>query len=195
MKEYTGKEVRELLKIKTRATWVNRKEEILDYLHDFWDYDYEQRADNSYKFKVYEEYAPVEPLPRKLRDHARYEEAKAVYEEVAETTIQKDPWQTGSNLARIAASQDKVVNNHVTDTIAGYMRKIIREKYIFEGQESQWMYRDPQIPNKYEPLTEEMLDYLYSAFDSVNNELILFDTIGDLRSGYITIEEAQMNIC
>ena len=63
--KYTTQELCQLLKI-SRDTLKRRREEILDYVSLFWDYEIITEGRTNY-FVVKEEYSTLAPLPRKTK--------------------------------------------------------------------------------------------------------------------------------
>ena len=65
LKMYSLPELRKVLNIPEKQ-WERRKQELLEYLKLFFDYDYSYKG-RVYMFNIKEQYAEYEPMPRKTQ--------------------------------------------------------------------------------------------------------------------------------
>lgn len=184
-KSYNLKELREVLQFSTRQ-WENRKEELLEHLKIFFDYDYVQIG-RGYCFTIYEQYAEYQPLPRKND----VKKSKEYYYKCTQEEVAEQPWNTGSNIARNLINKNKNLPQHQNENyLATQIRPIVKEKFVNQGTEKQWMrLSDDKL--SYEPLTEEQLDYLQQVFKKNSAEEQHMQILGEFKSGYITKREAS----
>lgn len=157
-KKYSLTELKDILKISKRA-WETRKEEVLDYLKMFFNYEIEYKGRNTY-FIIKEQFNEYEPLPPK-KDA---EKISAYYKEETRKIIKEDPYNTGSNIARNIIAREENLYEHKEDTVANYIRPIIRKDFLPPMAESSWR-RLSANRLSYEPLTQEQLNFLYQLFE------------------------------
>lgn len=185
-KQYSLTEIKKLLSISKR-TWETRKEELLEYMDKFFNYEIIKDGRNTY-FIIYEQFSEYVPLPPK-KDA---EKIKAYYHEETCKFIEKDPWNTGSNIARNIIANDEQLYSHKTDTIARYVRPIIREEFVHDYTDTAWMRLDGSKLN-YIHLTEEELGYLNELFvkysSKESKQQMQLEKYSEYESGYITKEE------
>ncbi len=153
-KQYSLAELKRELGISKRA-WDSRREEILEYLGDFFDYKIVQ-IKNSKFFIASEIYAEYQPLPR-VRNK---EEIQQFYKEKTEEIVEVQPINTGSNIARMVTSNDNKYN-HAEVTATRYIRPIINEEY--DKTNIDW-YRLDKDHNMYHPLTEEQIEFIHECY-------------------------------
>lgn len=183
MKEYKIKEIQKLLNISV-DTWKRRREEIIsEYLPQFWSFEIKQQG-RMMIFQVLEEYAPLEPLPRK----GKKPEVIQFYTQKTEAIVEVKPHNTGSNISReIFATDNKY--NHAERTIANYVRPILKENYTVA--EKIWAETD-YANYEYCPLNQEQLEYLKDKFRLYlgQNSMMIADALADHESGFILASEA-----
>lgn len=185
LKKYTLDELKQELGI-SKWQWDQRKNDLLEHLKIYFDYDIIKQG-KGYCIDIYEQYAEYEPLPKKTRTP----EIKEYYYEQTKEEIKKQPWNTGSNIARNIEAKNKNKYDHVQGTMGNYIRPIIKEKFLPPHAKAQWMrLSDDRL--SYVPLTQEELDYFTSLFNSKSQEEK--EIIGKQRAGYITKREAKEQI-
>lgn len=184
-KTYTLTQIKDALGISKR-TWENRREEVLEHLKLYFDYEM-VKVNRGYSIHIHEQYAEYEPLPKKTRTP----EMKEYYYEQTKEEIKKQPWNTGSNIARNIEAKNKNKYDHAQSTMTHYVRPIIKEKFLPPNAKAQWMrLSDDHL--SYVSLTQEELDYFTSLFSSKSQEEK--EIIGKQRAGYITKREAKEQI-
>ena len=124
LKKYNLTELKQALGISKRM-WEDRKEELLEYMYKFFDYEMSKEGRYTY-FNIKEQYGEYIPLPSK-RDAKKISE---YYYLETKKIVKEDPWNTGSNIARNIINRDENIYNHKEATIAGYVCPIIKEKFI-----------------------------------------------------------------
>ena len=175
-KEYSSTEFKAILKIGRKA-WETKREEILEYLYNFFDYEVITKGRGKY-YIIKEIYGEYEPMPRKKKS----EEIKKYYSEETEKIVANEPWNTGSNIARNIIKNKKNKYEHSQGTIANYVRPIIKEEY--DIVEKKWMRREEIYVN----LTQEEEEYLQECFKTFyeRNGKTSAELCADLECGLIT---------
>lgn len=187
MKKYTLNEFKKIYGI-TKYVWESRKEELLEYLNFFFDYEIVKEGFKTYVI-VKEQYKEYEPLPKKKDIN----KLKQHYNEQTDNIIKKDPWNTGANIARNIIAMDQNVYNHQEATIAKYVRPIIKDQYIQPGAPKEWR-RLSKDRLSYEPLTDEQLEFLTNLLDDNSGQKRKkreIEKMAEYNSGYITKEELK----
>lgn len=156
-KEYSLKELQKQLGFSTYS-WKNRKEDLLAWLQLFYDYDLLISKDHNYTFIIYEQFAEYEPLPRSNKVST---EKRAYYAIKTKEELKRQPYNTGTNIARNTKDKKEEMNTDSIDTITRYCCNILKEDYIKD--DAKWHYLDDNKLN-YIPLNEEELGYLKSLF-------------------------------
>lgn len=183
-KEYNLTELKSALKISKRQ-WEERKEEILEYLKLFFDYEITIKGRN-YRILVKEQYMEYEPLPKK----SRVPEIKAFYEKEVDHILTYKKRNTGSNLAReIVACNNK--QNHKEGTAANYIRPYLKTNYTVKDKE--WCYVDYETFT-YHKINKEQLEYLKQQFQKYLSSESVADTIADADAGYISKEDVYVKL-
>lgn len=181
-KKYTLTEFKKVLQI-TKWQWEERKADLLKHLSVYFDYELIQ-VGRGYCIDIKEQYLEYEPLQRK----SKVPEMETYYYGQTRDEVEKQPWNTGSNISRNIIANNKNIYNHAEATIANYVRPII--KHNFSKEDAQWM-RQSEDHLSYEPLTQEQLDYLTYLFDQHNVNNRKATIMSHYKSGYITKEEAK----
>lgn len=178
-KSYTTEELKKELNISIKS-WNTKREELLEYFYNFFNYDIVTEGRNKY-YVITEIYGDYEPMPRKKKS----DEIKSYYAKETKKIVEKEPWNTGSNIARNIINKDKNKYNHAQATISNYVRPVLREEY--DVTEKRWM----RLMDTYEPLTEEQELYLQECLTVFrkNNSTIFEDLISDLECGLATKAE------
>lgn len=157
MKKYSLKELKDLLKI-TDSQWKRRKEDILDHLHDYFDYEVKITNDHNYVFIIYQQLRGYEPLPRKTNP-----EKREYYAKLTRAYIEEKPHNTGTNIARNIKHKEQEMDRDEVDTIARYTCRVVRDEYEPTSGENIWCYlNDDKL--EYIPLDEEEVEWLKNAF-------------------------------
>lgn len=170
----------------TRRVWETRREEILQHLSLFMDYEIKGYG-KSAQVEVKQIYADYEPLPSK-RDANKMRE---YYSEQTAEIVKDHPWNTGTCIARNIIAKDKNIYDHKLDTMSRYTRAVVKEEYTSPFQETQWMrLSDDKLT--YKPLTEEEYEFLIALFKANSTEgrsQRNIEAYADFKSGYINQEE------
>lgn len=181
-KKITTAELQETLKI-GKSTWKRRREEILKFLEEFYEYEVIE-GHRTICFNFTKELKPWTGLPRKTN----LKEKEDFYKEETSKLIKKMPRNTGSNIARnIEATNNKY--SHAEGTIGNYVRSCLRKHY--EPEDRQWCFLSTDKLT-YEPLTEEQSMYLKECFDIFyNGDLSTAEIMSDYKAGTITRAEMK----
>ena len=163
-------------------TWRRRQDDVLAHLKTFWNYSIIPNG-RTYNFEISEEYAPLEPLPRKTR----IKEIQDFYRKETENVIKINPWNTGSNVARTILNYTNPYE-HKFDTGSRYVRPILKEEYSLSA-ERKWCYLDYER-NLYIPITDEQEDFLKSMFKLYLSDDKTAEIMAAQDAGYITQDEA-----
>lgn len=184
LKTYSLTELRKTLSI-SQKQWNSRKNELLEHLKTYFDYEIVKEG-RCYNFIIYEQFAEYEPLPRKNKKP----EIIQFYREQVVQEVQEQPWNTGSNIARNIQHKGHNQYEHKVDTMANYIRPIIKEVYITPGTISQWM-RTADDRLSYIPLTVGQLLFLHGLYQNNNMSEETAQIVADYKAHYITKREAQ----
>lgn len=176
MEEYTLQELKEKLKISKRQ-WEERKEEVLEYMKLFFDYDIVIKDGKGYKFIIKEQYCDYEPLPRKTKS----KEISKFYEEEARHIIKYKPRNTSVNIAREINDMNNKYN-HKLGTITNYVRPFVKENYTID--EKEWCYVD-YATNEYVQINKEQRDFLKELFQKYLTEEGVVEALAMEDAGYI----------
>lgn len=183
-KSYNLTELKTVLKISKRQ-WEDRKEELLEYLKLFFDYEITMNG-RGYNIVIKQQYSDYEPLPRKTK----IPEIIKFYEDEVDHILQYKPRNTGSNLAREIVNHNNK-HNHKEGTAANYIRPHLKKNYTVSDKE--WCEID-YLNCQYNPITSEQLKYLNKLFEKYLNSKEVANVIADAESGYISKEEAYNNL-
>lgn len=188
LKTYDTNEFKRELKI-TKWVWENRREELFDYLDKFFEIEIKKGGRSTY-YIIKQQFGDYEPLPRQ----GKSQEIKDYYLEATREEVERNHWNTGSNIARRIVKNDlKNRFSHAEGTITNYVRPIIKDKFINEATVCQWMKLDKDN-DEYLPLSEEQEEFLANLFAKkiTANELgeKTMDIVAQVISGYMSKEEA-----
>ena len=178
--------LKKILGISERA-WRERKEDILEHFKNFFDYEIRKEGRNT-NFYLKTQYLEYEPLQKK-KD---IEKIKAHYEQEIREIIAVKPYNTRANMGRNIVAMGHNLYEHQAETVSGYLRPMVKEKFSPPITTKAWMKATPDHLD-YDPLTEEELEFLYGLFQRnshearVNRQVELF---AEYRSGYI--DEAEL---
>lgn len=184
-KLYSPKEIaQELFKISPK-TFSNKRQEYLDYLGQYYEYELVNR-----KIRLIKQ---IKPFQTKMqRRQKKKEQNVQIYRDLTHKIIFYKPLNSGSNIAReIDQSKNKPIKNHKESTIVSYIRPILKED--FEPTDKVWCQVDYGI-NKYDPLTEEQLAYLMELFRSKDLSQQILDITADYKCGNISKQEFQTKV-
>lgn len=184
---YNLKQLKQALGI-TDYQWKKRQQDLIEHLMLFFDLDIIISNDNNYTFIIYQQFSEYEPLPRKGHNEKRKEH----YRVATHSILEKEPYNTGSNVARTIVRNNKQYENDVWRTIANYNRIIIKEDYI-KTDERVWAYIDENSAWGYSLLNEEEESFLkglfaQGAYDKVIAEAHIYS---QQIEGVITKKEAD----
>lgn len=178
---YTTEQLKKELSI-TKRSWDTRREELLEYFKLFFDYEIINKG-RSRCYKILNVYTDYEPLPKKRKTT----EIMAFYKEKTAEIVDKQPLNTGSNIARIIVETDNKYD-HAELTATRYVRPVINEEY--DKTTRQWCFINYQT-QEYEPLTKEQLNYLQECFCSkgasqqeLSEEMLYLDAFLNNEIGY-----------
>jgi hypothetical protein len=155
-KKYTLQEIKDMHGI-SKKIWDTRREEVLEYLKGFYDYEIIQTGRSKYFVceEVYDE--NYIPMPRKNKK----QEIEKFYEEKTKEIIEESPRNTGMNIARTIVYGSDNVYEHAETTACRYVRPVINENY--DRTDYQWCKFDEEA-REYIPLTQEQIDFLANAY-------------------------------
>lgn len=176
-KVYKQKELRELLHISDN-TWREKRDEIFEYLNEFFDYEVISKGRAIY-IDIHSQYKEYEPIPKKS------EVARKYYKEKTKEELTDQPWNTGANIARNIIRKGQNKFDHREGTICNYVRPILKNA-IVSGK--QWMQSDKENYT-YVPLTEEEQKYLNALFHGKVDPNEDYDSLQEYKAGYITRKE------
>lgn len=186
LKTYSLSELRKALKISDRA-WKERRQDILNQMDKTFEYEIESKGRYVY-FHITKQYAEYK-LPAK-KDIIKMNE---YYTDETRRIVKEQPFNTGSNIARNIIADGHNIYEHQEDTIARYVRPIIKEKFVGPATVSEW--RKPSEDKlTYLPMEPEELEYLMGLFEGNSKdglkekEMSLFS---EYKNGYITEEELK----
>lgn len=173
---YSGaKLARELFNISSN-TFYAHKEDYLNYLSKYFSWTLTTKGN----YILTKELKPYETIKEKNSKEKRME----YYKEKTDTIIAKEPYNSGSNVARNIQVNNKYKVQD--DTVARYVRKILRQFYI--SVDDRWS-RPTEDGLHYVPLTEEELDYLKMLFTTKGNNELNYKYCAEYKAGNITRQE------
>ena len=182
--------LKKILGISERA-WRERKEEILEHFKNFFDYEIRKEGRNI-NFYLKTQYIEYEPL-RKKKD---IEKIKAHYEQEIREIIAVKPYNTSANMGRNIVAMGHNLYEHQAETVSGYLRPMVKEKFTPPIPTKAWMKSTPNHLD-YEPLTEEELTFLYGLFERNSHESRVkrqVELFAEYRSGYIDETELKSEL-
>lgn len=155
-KKYTLQEIKDMHGI-SKKIWDTRREEVLEYLKGFYEYEIVQTGRTKYFIceEVFDE--NYIPMPRKNKK----QEIEKFYEEKTKEIIEDSPRNTGMNIARTIVFGPDNVYEHAETTACRYVRPVINENY--DRTDYQWCKFDEDTRD-YIPLTEEQIQFLSEAY-------------------------------
>lgn len=120
------------------------------------------------------------------------EKAKRYYKKITHETLEKEPYNSGSNIARITVRDEKQYEQDTWRTVANHAREILKEDYK-KTEEHVWGYIDMSSPSGYSLLSQEQIKYLNNLFCTGSNKKIVSDahTYSQQSQGIITEQEAE----
>lgn len=188
--KYNLVDFKRILKIPERV-WKERRQDLYDHLEKFFDYKIVWEGRCVYIY-IYQQYSEYKQIPSK-KDAEKITE---YYEGETRRIVKEQPFNTGTNIARNIIADDHNIYEHQIDTIARYVRPIIREKYTAPIMHSEWR-RLSNDKLSYIELTEEQKEFLYSLFAANSKEAQLareIDLFAEYKSGYISEEELKTQL-
>ena len=182
----------------SKDTWKKKKEELLLHLQQFYEYEcaynkFDRRKLDYHIIRKIKDYEP--PKGKKARQNE-------IYSKQIVKVIEKDNWQTPSNVSRIIKDNKEIVAlKHKDGTIYEYTRVNMRTmfgKEINEGgtmgiiADKVWCMLEREN-NRYIPLEEEQITFLYQTFHNIRKENKKDDLsiCSEYESGLISKEEMQ----
>ena len=178
---YTLDKVKTLLNISDNS-WRNRREDILEHMKLYFDYDIFTQKSFIY-FRINEQLAEYEPLARK----GKTEQVVEYYTNETREIIKENPWNTGANIARNIIADNKNKYEHAEKTMARYVSNIIKERFLPPNADSEWRRLSDNYL-EYLPLKEEEQNYLYELI-SGNNVEDFMNIYAEYQAGYISKSE------
>lgn len=179
-KIYSLPELKSTLHISKRM-WEERKEELLEYLKLFFDYELTLKG-RGYSFNIKEQYAEYEPLPRK----SKTKEIQEFYNHEVDNILVYKPRNTGANLAREIIDKNNKYK-HAEGTAANYIRPYLKTNFLVEDKA--WCKID-YLHYSYDKISNEELNYLKSLFTKYLSSNNVADIIAEQEAGYTSKEEA-----
>lgn len=188
-KKYSLNEVKAELGITKRA-WDTRREEVLEYLKDFFDYEINYEGREKY-FICYEILGEYIPLPRKTKKA----DLDKFYKDETIAIVEKQPLNTGTNIARIIIKSNNKFD-HAELTAARYVRPVIKDEY--EKTNIQWCKLD-RDRNIYYPLTEEqnifLQDECFQQWNSDKTKNEMLEVYKEQLEQYISGHIGRKDFC
>lgn len=182
--KYGTEELKTALKISKRA-WETRKDEVMEYIGYYFDYSVVRDGCKIY-YEIKEQYDDWTGIPRKTNT----KEMKEFYKEETHRIVDRNPWNTGSNVARRIIN-DNNKYSHAQGTAENYVRPVLKEDFLIVKEEGKWMETD-YVKGDYIEISEEQASYLKSLFS--NHRMERFDIVADVEAGVISKEEAGMQM-
>ena len=184
LKMYSLPELRKVLNIPEKQ-WERRKQELLEYLKLFFDYDYSYKG-RVYMFNIKEQYAEYEPMPRKTQ----FKEIYNFYANEVDNILQDKPRNTGSNLAREICDTNNQYN-HQESTAASYIRPYLKENYVV--CDKTWCRIDYENYT-YLPIGNDELVELHKLFETYLNSKDTAEILSSVDAGYDTKDGAILKL-
>lgn len=160
----------------TPKSFSNNREKYLQHLSEYFSWTLTTKG----KYMLLKELQPYETPKEKVSKEKRME----YYKEKTDTIIAEEPYNSGSNVARNIQVNNKYKVQD--DTVARYVRKILRQFYI--SVDDRWS-RPTEDGLHYVPLTEEELDYLKMLFTTKGNNELNYKYCAEYKAGNITRQE------
>lgn len=168
---YSQTQVQKMLKV-GKTTWHRRREEILDFISNYWEYELVQNKTGEVNFIVYEdEEVSLPKLPSKRSIDAKAK--RRLYYLDAVRILKIDPCQTGRSLAdRINESgfhTKDLADPYITGSSARFLAPFAKALKLYGITEEElkklgiWVYKvDPTDDNQksYEPLSQQQIQWL-----------------------------------
>lgn len=188
--KYNLKDFKKLLGI-SEYQWKKRKDDLIDHLKLYFDFDIVVSNDNNYTFIIYQQYDEYEPLPRKGYNEKR----KSYYKVLTHDILEKEPYNSGSNIARITIRDGKQYEQDAWRTVANHAREIIKEDYD-KVDDHVWGYIDMNEPSGYKLLTEKQIEFLKDLFSDkiCEKEMNEMSIYSQASQNIISNEEAKNKI-
>ena len=188
-REYTTKEFKEVTGV-SKKHWETNKKEFLEYCSKFFKFT-QYRRGRVFCYNVTEILEEWKPYPGKKN----VEMMKKFYEEETCRIIEKQPRNTGSNVARILIAEDRNPYIHQERTMTHYIRPCLKNNFSTESEDRAWCELIKE-ENVYRELTKEELDYLYEeCFEKAAfTKKEMMDAIADMKAGTISEEEAGIAV-
>lgn len=147
MEIYTTAQLKEHLNI-SRNDWERRKEDVLDWMKDFFDYDVYQEKRRIY-YRIKEVKKEWEPVPRKYKS----KEVKEFYKEQVDDYVGHRAITTGATIGRYVVKNNNKFE-HTEGTAGRHCREVLKKDYL--ATEGAWCYYDNDLKTEAKPLDEKM---------------------------------------
>ena len=174
-KSYTGAKLcKELFNISS-STFYRHKDTYLQHLSEYFNWHKDGE-----KYILDEEIKPYESLKEKNSKEVKMQ----YYKERTDKIIEKEPYNSGANVARNIQTNNKY--DVQDDTVSRYVRTILKGFYI--SIDDRWS-RPTEDKLHYVPLTEEEVESLNSLFKSKSNNELNYKYCAKYEAGNITRQE------
>ena len=187
---YSLKDLKKILNI-SDYQWKKRKEDLIQHLMLYFDLDIVISDNSNYTFIIYQQYDEYEPLPRKGHNEKR----RAYYKDITHEILEKEPYNSGSNIARVTVRDKKQYEQDSWRTVANHAREIMKEDYD-KTEEHIWGFIDESMPAGYSLLTNEQVKYLNNLFadgavDKTKSEAHIYS---QKQQGIISEQQAEKQL-
>lgn len=173
---YTQKELaKEVFNIEAN-TFSKKKQYYLNHLSEYFSWGLTTKN----KYILFAELKPFETPKEKNSKEKRMQ----YYKERTDKIIAAEPYNSGSNVARNIQVNNKYQVQE--DTVARYVRKLLRQCYI--TIDDRWS-RPSEDNLHYIPLTEEELIYLKELFKTKGNNELNYKYCAEYQAGNISKQE------
>lgn len=154
----------------SRKVWSKNKEDVLDWLSNFFEYEI---LNNTYVL-IKKQIAEVQPYPRKSK--CKKEEMEKFYKFIAAMGIKDATSQTAvykpvSVIAREYKDYIQAHTSHKLSTAEVYLRKAMKEIAVVDKKDSKWVWVNKDT-SLCEPLTDAEVDELFSCNKLTQEEAV-----------------------
>lgn len=181
---YTSKDLAQQLFKVSPKTFTNKKQEYLEYLKEFYQFDIQGR-----KIILKKELKPFQTRMQSRKQTTI--KNTSIYRDLTHKIINYKPLNSGSNIAREIYGNPLRPFDHEEGTIARYVRGVLKED--FEVMDKQWCKINYDI-NTYQPLSVEERCFLIELFRETDLSKKIMDITADFKCGNISRKEFQEQV-